>query len=144
MAVNIFVLLATGLAVGFVSGMFGIGGGFLMTPLLMFLGVSPGVAVTSVASHVTASSFSGALKPGGIPQRNAVARQRPGRRLRGRSQAVPKWRNGWGNCGVFHGCQSWHRGFGGQRGRKPQPDLWDDGHLGGFVYRMARLDCIST
>jgi len=61
MAVNIFVLLATGLAVGFVSGMFGVGGGFLMTPLWMFLGVSPGVAVTSVASHVTASSFSGAL-----------------------------------------------------------------------------------
>lgn len=59
--VNIFVLLATGLAVGFVSGMFGVGGGFLMTPLLIFLGISPGVAVASVASHITASSFSGAL-----------------------------------------------------------------------------------
>jgi len=58
---NIFVLLATGLAVGFVSGMFGVGGGFLMTPLLIFLGISPGVAVASVASHITASSFSGAL-----------------------------------------------------------------------------------
>jgi uncharacterized protein len=61
LAINIFVLLATGLAVGFVSGMFGVGGGFLMTPLLIFLGVSPGVAVASVASHITASSFSGAL-----------------------------------------------------------------------------------
>jgi len=59
--VNIFVLLATGLAVGFVSGMFGVGGGFLMTPLLIFLGISPGVAVASVSSHITASSFSGAL-----------------------------------------------------------------------------------
>jgi uncharacterized membrane protein YfcA len=58
---NIFVLLALGLAVGFVSGMFGVGGGFLMTPFLIFLGIPPGVAVASVASHITASSFSGAL-----------------------------------------------------------------------------------
>jgi uncharacterized membrane protein YfcA len=50
-----------GLAVGFVSGMFGVGGGFLMTPFLIFLGISPGVAVASVASQITASSFSGAL-----------------------------------------------------------------------------------
>jgi uncharacterized membrane protein YfcA len=59
--VNVFVVLAMGLAVGFISGMFGIGGGFLMTPLLIFLGISPGVAVASVASHIAASSFSGAL-----------------------------------------------------------------------------------
>jgi uncharacterized membrane protein YfcA len=59
--VNIFLLLALGLAVGFVSGMFGVGGGFLMTPLLIFLGISPGVAVASVATHITASSFSGTL-----------------------------------------------------------------------------------
>lgn len=59
--VNMFVVLGMGIAVGFVSGMFGIGGGFLMTPLLIFLGVSSGVAVATVASHITASSFSGAL-----------------------------------------------------------------------------------
>jgi uncharacterized membrane protein YfcA len=59
--VNIFLLLALGLAVGFVSGMFGVGGGFLMTPLLIFLGISPGVAVATVATHITASSFSGTL-----------------------------------------------------------------------------------
>jgi uncharacterized protein len=59
--VNIFLLLALGLAVGYVSGMFGVGGGFLMTPLLIFLGVAPGVAVASVATHITASSFSGTL-----------------------------------------------------------------------------------
>jgi uncharacterized protein len=59
--VNIFLLLAVGLAVGFISGMFGVGGGFLMTPFLIFLGITPGVAVASVASHITASSFSGAL-----------------------------------------------------------------------------------
>ena len=41
--------------------MFGIGGGFLMTPLLIFIGVSPAVAVASVASHIAASSFSGAI-----------------------------------------------------------------------------------
>ena len=59
--VNIFLLLGMGLAVGFISGMFGIGGGFLMTPLLIFIGVTPAVAVASVASHIAASSFSGAI-----------------------------------------------------------------------------------
>jgi uncharacterized protein len=50
-----------GLAVGFISGMFGVGGGFLMTPLLIFIGVQPAVAVASVTTHVAASSFSGAI-----------------------------------------------------------------------------------
>ncbi|WP_225116882.1 sulfite exporter TauE/SafE family protein [Bradyrhizobium sp. BRP22] len=59
--VNIFLVLAMGAAVGFVSGMFGIGGGFLMTPLLIFIGIAPAVAVASVASHIAASSFSGAI-----------------------------------------------------------------------------------
>jgi uncharacterized membrane protein YfcA len=59
--VNVFLILAMGAAVGFVSGMFGIGGGFLMTPLLIFVGIAPAVAVASVASHIAASSFSGAL-----------------------------------------------------------------------------------
>src|ERR1700751_6215088 len=59
--VNIFLILAMGAAVGFVSGMFGIGGGFLMTPLLIFIGISPAVAVASVASHIAASSCSGVI-----------------------------------------------------------------------------------
>src|SRR3954451_1852044 len=59
--VNVFLILGMGIAVGFISGMFGIGGGFLMTPLLIFIGVSPAVAVASVASHIAASSFSGAI-----------------------------------------------------------------------------------
>jgi uncharacterized membrane protein YfcA len=59
--VNVFLVLAMGAAVGFVSGMFGIGGGFLMTPLLIFIGIAPAVAVASVASHIAASSFSGAI-----------------------------------------------------------------------------------
>jgi uncharacterized membrane protein YfcA len=59
--VNVFLILAMGAAVGFVSGMFGIGGGFLMTPLLIFVGITPAVAVASVASHIAASSFSGAI-----------------------------------------------------------------------------------
>ena len=59
--VNVFVILGMGLAVGFISGMFGIGGGFLMTPLLIFLGVSPAVAVATVSSHIAASSCSGAI-----------------------------------------------------------------------------------
>jgi uncharacterized protein len=59
--VNVFLVLAMGLAVGFISGMFGVGGGFLMTPLLIFIGVQPAVAVASVTTHVAASSFSGAI-----------------------------------------------------------------------------------
>ena len=59
--VNVFVILTMGLAVGFISGMFGIGGGFLMTPLLIFLGISPAVAVASVTGHIAASSMSGAI-----------------------------------------------------------------------------------
>ena len=59
--VNVFLVLGMGVAVGFISGMFGIGGGFLMTPLLIFIGVTPAVAVASVASHIAASSFSGAI-----------------------------------------------------------------------------------
>ena len=59
--VNVFLVLAMGLAVGYISGMFGIGGGFLMTPLLIFIGISPAVAVATVASHIAASSFSGAI-----------------------------------------------------------------------------------
>ncbi|MBN8920620.1 MAG: sulfite exporter TauE/SafE family protein [Rhizobiales bacterium] len=57
--VNIFLILGMGLAVGFLSGMFGIGGGFLLTPLLIFIGVAPVVAVATVSSHIAASSLSG-------------------------------------------------------------------------------------
>ena len=59
--VNIFLVLGMGLAVGFISGMYGIGGGFLMTPLLIFIGITPAVAVASVSSHIAASSFTGAI-----------------------------------------------------------------------------------
>jgi uncharacterized protein len=67
--VNILVILAIGLAVGFISGMFGIGGGFLMTPLLIFLGIQPPVAVASVTGHIAAASFSGAIS---YWRRNAI------------------------------------------------------------------------
>lgn len=59
--VNVLVVLAMGIAVGFISGMFGVGGGFLMTPLLIFIGVPPAVAVASVSTHIAASSFSSAI-----------------------------------------------------------------------------------
>ena len=61
MSVNVFVLLAMGAAVGFLSGMFGVGGGFLITPLLIFYNVPPAVAVATGANQVIAASFSGAL-----------------------------------------------------------------------------------
>ncbi|CAG1015887.1 MAG: sulfite exporter TauE/SafE family protein [Rhizobiaceae bacterium] len=61
MSVNILVLLAMGAAVGFLSGMFGVGGGFLITPLLIFYNIPPAIAVATGANQVIASSFSGAL-----------------------------------------------------------------------------------
>jgi uncharacterized protein len=61
MSVNWLVIVALGLAVGFLSGMFGVGGGFLMTPLLVFTGIPSTVAVATTLSHITASSMSGAL-----------------------------------------------------------------------------------
>lgn len=60
-SVNILVLIGMGAAVGFLSGMFGVGGGFLITPLLIFYNVPPAVAVATGANQVIASSFSGAL-----------------------------------------------------------------------------------
>jgi uncharacterized membrane protein YfcA len=50
-----------GAAVGFLSGMFGVGGGFLITPLLIFYNIPPAIAVATGANQVIASSFSGAL-----------------------------------------------------------------------------------
>jgi len=61
LSVNWAMILGMGAAVGFLSGMFGVGGGFLMTPLLVFYGIPPGIAVATQASHITASSLSGAL-----------------------------------------------------------------------------------
>ncbi|MDR4306764.1 sulfite exporter TauE/SafE family protein [Chelatococcus sambhunathii] len=59
--VDVLLVLAMSLAVGFVSGMFGVGGGFLMTPLLIFIGVPTAVAVASEAPQIAASAFTGVL-----------------------------------------------------------------------------------
>ena len=61
LSVNAFVILGMGGAVGFLSGLFGVGGGFLMTPLLIFSGISPAVAVATEANQIVASSVSGAM-----------------------------------------------------------------------------------
>ena len=61
MSVQWLVILGMGLGVGFLSGLFGVGGGFLLTPLLVFYGIPSGVAVATTLSHITASSISGAL-----------------------------------------------------------------------------------
>ena len=60
-SVNIFVLLGLGGMVGVLSGMFGVGGGFILTPLLFFVGIPPTVAVATGANQIVASSFSGVL-----------------------------------------------------------------------------------
>ena len=60
-SVNLFLLLGVGGVVGLLSGMFGVGGGFLMTPLLFFIGIPPAVAVATGANQIVASSFSAVL-----------------------------------------------------------------------------------
>jgi len=66
---NLFFLIGIGGAVGFLSGLFGVGGGFLLTPLLIFAGVPSPVAIASVTGQVAASSTSGALS---YYRRNAI------------------------------------------------------------------------
>jgi len=61
MSVNILLILGMGGMVGMLSGLFGVGGGFLMTPLLIFVGVPPAVAVGTEANQIVASSVSGVL-----------------------------------------------------------------------------------
>lgn len=60
-SVNAFLLLGIGGLVGFLSGLFGVGGGFLITPLLFFIGIPPAIAVATGANQVVASSVSGVL-----------------------------------------------------------------------------------
>jgi len=60
-SLNLYLLLGLGLGVGFLSGLLGVGGGFLMTPILIFLGIPPAVAVSTQANQIMASSISGAL-----------------------------------------------------------------------------------
>jgi uncharacterized protein len=55
LSVDVFTILALGGGVGLLSGLFGVGGGFLMTPLLIFIGVPPPVAVGSEAAQIVAS-----------------------------------------------------------------------------------------
>lgn len=61
LSVNMLVILGMGWAVGFLSGMFGVGGGFLITPLLIFYNIPPAIAVATGANQVVASSVSGVL-----------------------------------------------------------------------------------
>src|SRR5207245_9054056 len=75
-SVNALFIIVLGFLVGVLSGMFGVGGGFLTTPLLIFYGIPPTVAVASATTHITGASVSGvmvhmsrggvALKMGGV------------------------------------------------------------------------------
>ena len=60
-SVNFYLLIALGGGVGVVSGLFGVGGGFLITPLLILIGIPPAVAVATGANQVAGASFSGVL-----------------------------------------------------------------------------------
>ena len=69
MSVNALLIIALGALVGVLSGMFGVGGGFLTTPLLIFYGIPPTVAVASATTQITGASVSGAYahwKRGGV------------------------------------------------------------------------------
>ena len=72
MSQNLLVLLGLGFAIGIISGMFGIGGGFILTPFLIFLGIPAGTAVGTGACQVAASSVSGAI--GHLQRGNVDAR----------------------------------------------------------------------
>ena len=61
MSINPIGFLILGIIVGTLSGTFGVGGGFLMTPLLIFLGIPPAIAVASEANHIVGSSLSGTI-----------------------------------------------------------------------------------
>jgi uncharacterized membrane protein YfcA len=61
LSINWLLILGLGLGVGFLSGMFGVGGGFLLTPLLIFAGIPPAVAVGTQANQILASSISGVM-----------------------------------------------------------------------------------
>src|SRR6516225_9766777 len=60
-SVDVLVLLGLGAGVGFLSGVFGVGGGFLLTPFLIFIGIPPAVAVASSANQLVGASVSGVL-----------------------------------------------------------------------------------
>ena len=60
-SLDVFVLLGLGAGVGFLSGVFGVGGGFLLTPMLIFIGVPPAIAVASSANQLVGASVSGVL-----------------------------------------------------------------------------------
>lgn len=69
MSVNALLIIALGGVVGLLSGMFGVGGGFLTTPLLIFYGIPPAVAVASATTQITGASVSGAhahMRRGGV------------------------------------------------------------------------------
>ncbi len=75
LSVNALVIILLGGGVGFLSGMFGVGGGFLTTPLLIFYGIPPTVAAASAATQVTGASVSGG---------DGASRTRRGRSAHGR------------------------------------------------------------
>jgi uncharacterized protein len=73
-SVNAIFMIALGFAVGILSGMFGVGGGFLTTPLLMFYGIPPTVAVATGTTQITGASVSGAMvhaRRGGVDMKMA-------------------------------------------------------------------------
>ena len=61
MSINFFLVIGIGGMVGFLSGLFGVGGGFLLTPLMMMIGIPPAVAAASDSNQIVASSASGAF-----------------------------------------------------------------------------------
>ena len=59
--INVVLILFVSFIIGFLSGLFGVGGGFLMTPFLIFMGIPPAYAVANEANNILASSTSGTL-----------------------------------------------------------------------------------
>ena len=124
-SVNLLVMLGLGAAVGFLSGMFGVGGGFLLTPFLMFSGISAPIAVATGANQIVATSVSGALaqwRRNNIDFRMGAVldRRRRGRRAGRRVPAQAAARGGPGRPHhLAHLCGPARRGRHPDAGREP-------------------------
>ncbi len=106
LSVNVFVILLLGAGVGLLSGMFGVGGGFLTTPLLIFYGIPPTVAAASAATQVTGSSVSGVLaywRKGGVDFRMGMVLVAGGVLGSIAGAGIFKLLQGWGQIDVVIG-----------------------------------------
>ena len=99
MSINFFLILGIGGLVGFLSGLFGVGGGFLLTPLMMMIGIPPAVAAASDSNQIVAGGLLRSLRPLASGQRGF--QDGPGDPGRRASSAAPSGFNWSRYCGPW-------------------------------------------